>query len=147
MLFPKGLKSWVLLLKCLFYCNIPCATLFVFFSAMRWWELLLCVYNCNCNIPRVATVWILVCFLFCREVMGGVVLCVKLYSLIYHVQLLCEYWFVFFFCREVMGAVVLFVKLELIDIPCAATMCLYGVKFAFVFFSAVRIDGSCCLIC
>jgi hypothetical protein len=48
-------------------------------------------------------VWILVCFLFCREVMGAAALCVKLYSLIYHVQLLCEYWFVFFFCRELMG--------------------------------------------
>jgi hypothetical protein len=197
----------------MFYCNIPCAALFVFFSAMRWWELLPCVSSCNCNIPCAATVWILVCFLFChevmraaalcvklysliyhvhllceywfvfffcrelmgvaalfvklelidipcaatvwilvcflfcREVMGAAALCVKLYSLIYHVQLLCEYWFVFFFCRELMGAAALFVKLELIDIPCAATVCLCSVKPAFVFFSAVRIDGRCCLVC
>jgi len=46
----------------------------------------------------------LVCFLFCREVMGDAALWVKLYSLIYHVQLLCEHLFVFFFCCELMGA-------------------------------------------
>jgi len=79
--------------------------------------------------------------------MRAAALCVKLYSLIYHVQLLCEYWFVFFFCRELMGVAALFVKLELIDIPCAATVCLCSVKPAFVFFSAVRIDGRCCLVC
>jgi hypothetical protein len=54
--------------------------------------------------------------------MGAAALCVKLYSLIYHVQLLCDYWFVFFFCRELMGVAALFVKPELIDIPCAATV-------------------------
>ena len=85
---PWGLESWVLLLKCLFYCNIPCATLFVFFYTMRWWELLPCVFNCNyniglfsflpwgdgscslvcevvfINIPYATTMWILVYFLF-----------------------------------------------------------------------------------
>ena len=41
--------------------------------------------------------------LFYHKVMGAAALCVKLYSLINHVQLLYEHLFVFFSCRELMG--------------------------------------------
>jgi len=105
----------------MFYYNIPCAALFVFFVP---WVDGICCLVC----PAVIVInhvqllcEMLVCFLFCREVMGAAVVCVKL----------CEYLFVFFFLLWVDVCCMVIRKLQVIEIPCAATVCLCSVIRSF----------------
>jgi len=126
-LFPEGLEYWVLLLKCMFYYNIPCAALFVFFYAMSWWDLLPCVSICNCNKPCAATVWNVGVFSFLPWGDGSCSLVCE--AVFIDIPCAATVWtFVcFLFLLWVDGCCMVIRKLQVIEIPCAATVCLCSV--------------------
>ena len=101
----------------MFYYNIPCAALFVFFYAMSWWDLLPCVSSSNCNKPCAATVWNVGVFSFLPWGDGS---CSRMCEAVW--IFVC---FLFLLWVDVCCMVIR--KLQVIEIPCAATVCLCSV--------------------